>query len=107
MSADEYVPSELAVELADEWLNSHRKSDTWRIVDMLRDEVVRLAAHDARVRRDAAREALDGLIGALNTSVHEIQNGPTPNPVAWQTGALWTRDLAKIRRDTEYPEETP
>ena len=40
----EYTPSELAVEIADEWLDSHRKSDTWRIVDMLRDEVVRLAA---------------------------------------------------------------
>ena len=51
----EYTPSELAVELADEWLDSHRKSDTWRIVDMLRDEVVRLAAAEHRATRAEAR----------------------------------------------------
>lgn len=50
---EQYTPSELSVKIADEWLDSHRKSDTWRIVDMLRDEVVRLASHDTRVRRDA------------------------------------------------------
>ena len=49
-----------------------------------------LAAHDARVRRDAAREALDGL--AIDLAV-----------TSGYTEAEEVRDY----RDAHYPEETP
>lgn len=55
-----------------------------------------LAAHDAQVKRDAAREALDGLDpllaardGAENTD-----------------GIYWARETLAEYRDTEYPEES-
>lgn len=30
------------VEIADEWLGSHKVTEAWRIVNMLRDELVRV-----------------------------------------------------------------
>ncbi|WP_341856405.1 hypothetical protein [Brachybacterium sp. GPGPB12] len=54
MSTDEYVPSD---EEMIHWFegedNPELARDLWNTW---------LAAHDARVRRDAAREALDGLV---------------------------------------------
>lgn len=69
----EYTPSELAVQIADEWLNWHRKNDTWRIVDMLRDEVVRLAAQEPTPLQESIERRL---VGALDPhseiiAVHE------------------------------------
>ena len=49
-----------------------------------------LAAHDARVRRDAAREALDGLARDLAATSGDAE-------------AEEVRDY----RDAHYPEETP
>ena len=56
-----------------------------------------LAAHDARVRRDAAREALDGLIAdkAHMTALLRAENGGN------------VEDVLAHYRDAHYPEETP
>ena len=86
MTTDEYVPSDQDVR--------------WQyVVRRLRDGATRthaereytrwLAAHDARVRRDAAREALDGL--AIDLAV-----------TSGDTEAEEVRDY----RDAHYPEET-
>ena len=61
-----------------------------------------LAAHDARVRRDAAREALDGLIAWHRENA---QDAETPAPV--RRGIAVMADEAQRYRDTHYPEETP
>jgi len=60
-----------------------------------------LAAHDARVRRDAAREALDGL------AKHFDRMGDGADQAdqwAWEWHA---EDETRDYRDTHYPEETP
>ena len=56
-----------------------------------------LAAHDARVRRDAAREALDGLIAdkAHMAALLRAENGGE------------AEDVLTHYRDTLHPEETP
>ena len=56
-----------------------------------------LAAHDARVRRDAAREAIDGLIAdkAHMTALLRAENGGE------------AEDVLAHFRDTLHPEETP
>ena len=55
-----------------------------------------LAAHDARVRRDAARAALDGYADALNRN---------RSPAVWD----WTDFVTDVREWAfyNYPEETP
>ena len=60
-----------------------------------------LAAHDARVRRDAAREALDGLAREA-AGVAEASNEHT-NPWVSRVVQGWAEEY----RDTHYPEETP
>jgi hypothetical protein len=35
--------TELVIKEADEWLESHRVSETWRTMNRLRDELVRVA----------------------------------------------------------------
>ena len=52
-----------------------------------------LAAHDARVRRDAAREALDGLAAEVRLEWHERHH--------------WLLQPIDEYRDDSYPEETP
>lgn len=32
--------AESAINIADKWLNEHRVSETWRVINMLRDELV-------------------------------------------------------------------
>ena len=60
-----------------------------------------LAVHDARVRRDAAREALDGLARESMCAFKSPLAPPDPRSWAEMTGAV------EWYRDTHYPEETP
>lgn len=55
-----------------------------------------LAAHDARVRRDAAREALDGLAA-------EAREGIANREITWGHGQS-IASAAETYRDTHYPE---
>ena len=56
-----------------------------------------LAAHDARVRRDAARETLDGLIDAAQ---REHDRAPAPYRYRFEKVV----SIATEYRDTHYPE---
>ena len=58
----------------------------------------------ARVRRDAAREALDGLINECRT---EHEEAATNNRVGGMVLELHAQQVAMNYRDTHYPEETP
>ena len=58
----------------------------------------------ARVRRDAAREALDGLINECRT---EHEEAATNNRVGGMALELHAQQVAMNYRDTHYPEETP
>ena len=58
-----------------------------------------LAVHDARVRRDAAREALDGLARAM-------MDTPGIGPGTKTHRARMRVDVVTYR-DIHYPEETP
>ena len=106
MSTDEYVPEEDDVRMA--YLEAH--------VDMA-DPITRhqraqaereaedaWTAFLARVRRDAARSALDGLAAeALRTASNEdVQRDDT-----WADDARLVARSATEYRDTHYPEETP
>ena len=62
-----------------------------------------LAARDAHVRRDAAREALDGLINECRT---EHEEAATNNRVGGMVLELHAQQVAMNYRDTHYPEET-
>ena len=94
MTTDEqYVPSE------DEMRHAY-----W-LTRMLDHHAAVGAAFDrflARVRRDAAREALDGLIAWHRENA---QDAETPAPV--RRGIAVMADEAQRYRDTHYPEETP
>ena len=54
----------------------------------------------ARVRRDAAREALDGLIDAA-----QREHDRAPAPYRYRLEKVVS--IATEHRDTHYPEETP
>ena len=88
MSTDEYVPDEDEMRHA-YWLT--RMLDHYAAVDAAFDRFL------ARVRRDAAREALDGLIAdkAHMTVLLHAENGGN------------VEDVLAHYRDTHYPEETP
>lgn len=58
-----------------------------------------LAAHDAQIKRDAAREALDGLASAY-------ADDPDIDEPEFEREAFVIR-AARHYRDTHYPEETP
>ena len=64
----------------------------------------RFAAWLARVRRDAAREALDGL--AEDAEI-DVRLGAEGGDNLRAQNAEAVIDAATIYRDTEYPEETP
>ena len=85
MSTDEYVPSEYEMRHA-YWLT--RMLDHHAAVDAAFDRFL------ARVRRDAAREALDGLIAdkAHMTALLRAENGGN------------VEDVLAHYRDTHYPE---
>lgn len=97
MSTDEYVPSEEQVR--DEWISAMTTEDPDNYWDAISDEVAhaRWSAFLARVRRDAAREALDGLIAdkAHMTVLLHAENGGN------------VEDVLTHYRDTLHPEETP
>lgn len=61
-------------------------------------------AYIARVRRDAAREALDELIEDTEIDVRLGVEGGDNMRVQKAEAVI---DAATIYRDTEYPEETP
>ena len=88
MSTDEYVPSETTVRHA------------YVVIENRRDILAARAEFDrflARVRRDAAREALDGLIAdkAHMAALLRAENGGN------------VEDVLTHYRDTHYPEESP
>ena len=96
---DQYVPSEDDVRIAyvDEWvaqsdfLTRHQEREAERAGEAAWDRFL------ARVRRDAAREALDGLIAdkAHMTALLRAENGGE------------AEDVLAHFRDTLHPEETP
>ena len=58
----------------------------------------------SKVRRDAAREALDGLAAELMEAARDCAlGGDHRGAVAWRNASAHTHH----RRDTHYPEETP
>ena len=63
-----------------------------------------LAARDARVRLDAAREALDGLVNECRT---EYEEAAINNRVGGMVLELHAQQAAMNYRDTHHPEETP
>ena len=84
---EQYVPSDEDVR----WHYAVKRMDDGATRTHAEQEYTRwLAARDARVRRDAAREALDGL--AIDLAV-----------TSGYTEAEEVRDY----RDAHYPEETP
>ena len=92
---DQYVPSEDEMRHA-YWLT--RMLDHHAAVDAAFDRFL------ARVRRDAAREALDGLINECRT---EHEEAATNNRVGGMALELHAQQVAMNYRDTHYPEETP
>lgn len=98
MSTDEYVPSETTVRLA--YLRE-KTVGTAHDMEQARAEFDRFLA---RVRRDAAREALDGLTADVEIDVRLGIEGGDNIRVQDAEAAI---DAATIYRDTEYPEETP
>ena len=84
---EQYVPSDEDMR----WHYAVKRMDDGATRTHAEQEYTRwLAAHDARVRRDAAREALDGL--AIDLAV-----------TSGYTEAEEVRDY----RDAHYPKETP
>ncbi|MGP4916213.1 hypothetical protein ACTXJ9_10980 [Brachybacterium tyrofermentans] len=65
------------------------------------------SAHDARVRRDAAREALDGLIQDLREKGRCAADSSLPDVTDLAEIVWHAQDEARTYRDTHYPEETP
>ena len=87
MTADEYVPSEDEMREAYVWLSA---GDNEGAREQATEDFNRGLA---RVRRDAAREALDGLASKARADWH-------PGTCGW-VGAV------DDYRDAHYPEETP
>ena len=85
---DQYVPDE------DEMRHAYRLT---RMLDHHADVTAAFDRFLARVRRDAAREALDGLIAdkAHMTVLLRAENGGN------------VEDVLTHYRDTHYPEESP
>ena len=86
---EQYVPDEQDLEAA--WIESEASADDINVASAEFDRFL------ARVRRDAAREALDGLIAdkAHMTALLRAENGGN------------VEDVLTHYRDTHYPEETP
>ena len=91
MKTDEYVPSKDDMRHA-YWLT--RMLDHHAAVDAAFDRFL------ARVKRDAAREALDGL------AQQEMVRASGQMPLG-KTIATHVAESALTYRDTHYPEETP
>ena len=87
MSTDEYAPSE------EEMYQAYRRN---RPLDHHQDVEAAFDRFLARVRRDAAREALDGYADALNQNRHAAVWG-------WHDFVHDVREWAS----SNYPEESP
>ena len=90
---EQYVPDEQDLEVA--WIESEASADDINVASADFDRFL------ARVRRDAAREALDGLAREA-AGVAEASNEHT-NPWVSRVVHGWAEEY----RDTHYPEETP
>ena len=90
MSTDEYVPDE-------EQVRAWCREGTGDYPDVMDEWLDRFLA---RVRRDAAREALDGL------AQQEMVRASGQMPLG-KTIATHVAESALTYRDTHYPEETP
>lgn len=95
MTTDEYVPSDQAVR-ASYRLYMERSG--------IEDADADFDRFLARVRRDAAREALDGYAAAEEDSFLNLHAKDSPHAAAQCAHAAVT---AREYRDTHYPEETP
>ena len=86
---EQYVPDEQDLEVA--WIESEASADDINVASAEFDRFL------ARVRRDAAREALDGLLAdkAHMAALLRAENGGN------------VEDVLAHYRDTHYPEETP
>ena len=86
---EQYVPDEQDLEVA--WIESEASADDINVASAKFDRFL------ARVRRDAAREALDGLIAdkAHMAALLRAENGGN------------VEDVLTHYRDTHYPEESP
>ena len=97
MTSDEqYVPDEQDLEVA--WIESEASADDINVASAEFDRFL------ARARRDAARDALDGLIEDAEIDVRLGVEGGDNLRVQNAEAAI---DAATIYRDTEYPEEAP
>ena len=83
---EQYVPDEQDLEVA--WIESEASADNINVASAEFDRFL------ARVRRDAAREAMEGLASDFDLMGSQ-EDGPEV--------ARWIRAVI----DTEYPEETP
>lgn len=100
-NTDEYVPND-----DDEWI-AHAYAEMIHLGSegmVSHDEAVAefyayLAAHDARVRRDAARASLGGLSEAARERIANRE-------ITWEHGNIISY-AADTYRDTHHPEETP
>ena len=77
-----------------------REVRAWRAARLLSER----HAHDARVRRAAAREALDGLIADAEADMRIGAVGHDDERIERGRAVV---EAAVIFRDDEYPEETP
>ena len=86
---EQYVPDEQDLEVA--WIESEASADDINVASAEFDRFL------ARVRRDAARGAIDGLIAdrAHMAALLHAENGGN------------VEDVLAHYRDTHYPEETP
>ena len=87
MSTDEYVPSEDEMREAYVWLSA---GDNEGAREQATEDFNRGLA---RARRDAAREALDGVVDDVRAD--------------WHRSHHWVTQPIEEYRDTHYPEETP
>ena len=89
MSTDEYVPDEQAMEVA--WIEFEASADDINVAAAEFDRFL------ARVRRDAAREALDGLAEHIDWTASQF--------LGVRVGTQKAQDVRDYR-DTHYPKET-
>lgn len=100
MSSDQYTPSDEDMR----WQYVVKRMHDGATRTHAEQEYTRwLAAHDARVRRDAAREALDGLAREAAGVAEAANAAKRDKPWVARTVQGWAEDY----RDTHYPEETP
>lgn len=80
------MSKELAIEMADEWLSSHRVNETWRVVNMLRDELVQSSLLPLK------------LVGQINEAFHELEGPKRPEEsyTEWAIRQVQTSTIAGV-----------